>query len=1522
MGNPLPQSIDRHQLRTLLELALETDSDLDAFCLDFFPTVHKRISNGMDRLAKVNLLLDLGESTSILTTLRKVAPGEVSQWEQLLIEHVQSRAQNPYRGLNAFRMEDSNVFCGRAALTEKLWLRYQMQLANGPRLLTILGPSGSGKSSVAHAGFLVRFQREHPDLNFAILRPGPVPIRELAISLCQSHTGAHYEVDRLGHLIDCLLNPNAKGVYDRLTLFCAAQPAAPKLLLIDQLEEIYTQCDDRTQRDAFVNLLVHASCDPVHPIFVVLTMRSDFLGETQRYHPKLSRLMAATDVIVPALSRSDLRDAIAVPARHARRPLDEATVELLVREAEGSAGALPLLEFALTRIFVGLVDGIPASETLQQLGGIGGALAYKAREIYQALTVSEQQIARRALVRLARLGEGERDTRCRVALRDLCGRGTTPDQVLAVLRRFSEPDARLVTLLGDTEDTRAEVTHEALFQHWTELREWIVASRVDRRFLDRVSESVTLWKDSANAPGRLWRPPDLDLLKRFEKRSGGELSDAQMDFLRASNAQIATEHRNKSKAMVAGLGLVLVALMALAFGIAQQRQAKEVFRQKLLDSYVERGRQLLVEQEEPSEAALWLLRTKTEGSRDPALSFLLEEALHPIEVIQQTLVHHSNLNDAVFSPDGHSVITASSDGVVRKWEAQSGRLIREFKGPSVRVFTARYSSDGRRIITANEDLVARVWDADQGQLLLELRGHGERVNSAVFSPDGRLALTASGDGSAGIWDLAKGQMISQFRGHKGWVSAAAFSPDGNWLVTAGQDHTARIWEARSGRLLRELSGHQEEVRAASFSPNGRQVVTASRDQTVQIREADSGRLIREFRGHQGWVNSVAYSADGLWLVTASSDGMVRIWEVESGGLVQEFKGPQSRVFSANFSPDGRQVVTASEDLTARIWTTDQGRLMRELRGHDERVNSASFSPNGRLVVTAGGDRLGGIWDSVTGQLVRKLWGHEEWVSSASFSPDGDRVITASKDNTARIWDAASGRELSVLRGHTAEVKSASFSPNGRLVVTASRDRSVFLWDIASGRVVWKSLDHEARVNSAQFSPDGRRIVTASTDGTSRILETDSGKTLRVIRGNLSGMNSASFSPNGKIIVTANEDQTARIWDSESGLLLRELRSHQARVNSAVFSPDGRWVVTASASQVVRLWEAETGRLVRKLVGHAGEVCRAEFSSDGKWVLTASKDKTARLWDITTTPRLLNDMAALLQCHLTIKLSNDMVAPTVPDIAACEKVPALPSSPPQWSDRFGQFHKGLLAWRRGQHPEARTLFRQSRILFERWADSEGLAKVSITEAIRDDGSLDAVALAQIERLMQKARMSDDEQAKFFDTLALLAQEELYSPTAAGWALQQAIRLRRDDPRRSINLLEIHLAEGRLLDVLRDGEGVIRIQPKDAASRRIVIAGMMWVAARLAHDRRTERSWASRTIQEYLQLDPNLDLGWTAYGLCHALEQRQMPKAELDRIKKLFEIFRQVKTGDTIQQLRELLAVSYKQIPDFRSTAGFQ
>jgi eukaryotic-like serine/threonine-protein kinase len=487
-------------------------------------------------------------------------------------------------------------------------------------------------------------------------------------------------------------------------------------------------------------------------------------------------------------------------------------------------------------------------------------------------------------------------------------------------------------------------------------------------------------------------------------------------------------------------------------------------------------------------------------------------------------------------PDGRTILTGTGientaltggKNAIRFWDVATGECLGEpLPHGDAKVVAAAFSPDGRTVVTASSDRSIQRWDvATRSPLGSPLRHKGS-IEALAFSPDGRTLAVGGHDRSARLYDPATGQTFAQPLTHRATVLATAFSADGRTLLTAGSDGAVRLWEAWLDRLLGLPLRHKSDVSTAVFSPDGRTVLTACWDGIARLWDATTGNLLREFP-HPHAVLAAAFNPDGSSILTMCWGKKVRLWNVVSMQWI-DLDHPQ-RVNRAVFSPDGRTVLTGATDGSVRFWDAATGADRATFHVREEPIMAAAFSPDGRTACTGGGGKSAHLWDVAAGQPLGRILPHPDAVLAVAFSPDGRTLLTGSTDGTARLWDVSTGKSLGLLLPHEGRIWTVAFSRDGRTALTASEDGTARLWNVVTRSPVGGPLAHHDQVVAVAFSPDSRAMLTGSYDGTARLWDVVTGKSLGPPLVHDGRVGTVTFSPDGRTVLTSGEDRTAWLW---------------------------------------------------------------------------------------------------------------------------------------------------------------------------------------------------------------------------------------------------------------------------------------------------------------------------------------------------------------------------------------------------------
>ncbi|BAY20241.1 WD-40 repeat-containing protein (plasmid) [Anabaenopsis circularis NIES-21] len=1179
----------------------------------------------------------------------------------------------PYRGLYHFSPDDAEYFFGREVFIEELFRATQTR-----NFIPVLGASGSGKSSVVLAGLVPKLQQEGHWL-FTHFRPGSEPFYALAqalVPLYEPEINATEQMYQARQLAEYFVKGSVplKDVFTRI----ARNYANHRVLLIaDQFEELYTLCSDEKIRRSFLDILLagfksesnHFSLPPM----LVSTMRADFLGNALAYPPFADVLRNADIKLIRSMNRSELSEVIAKPAQKLGVTFQDGLIERILDDVESEPGNLPLLEFALTKLWEKRTNQQLTHAAYEAIGEVQGALASYADKKYDSLSNIEQEQVRRIFIQLVRPGEGNEDTR-RLAIK--AELGETSWELVTKLA-----DARLVvTSQNANAQETVEVVHEALIRNWGKLLQWMEIDRNFRAWQERLRAAMFQWEDAAKDDGALLRGVLLAEAENWQQKRFNELSPEERVFIHLSLAlqdKQKKEQQRRQRRTILGLagGLVTVSIFA---GIAvRQWQLSEIGRINAKINAFTASSEALFVSDQKFDALLdalragILLKQATYVKSDTKMQVItaLQQTVYGVTERNRLQGHNAGVTSVSFSPNGQIIATASRDETIKLWNID-GTLLKTLQGHSAGVTSVSFSPNGQIISTASSDKTIKLWSID-GTLLKTLQGHRASINSVSFSPNGKMLASASGDvftddKTVKLWSI-NGTLLKTLQGHTDNVNSVSFSPDGKMLASASDDGTVRLWNI-NGTLLKTLKWQGHYIEGVSFSPNGK--IIAALDglgNEVKFWSID-GKELKTFKSEMfgrysvrgSGQLSISFRPNGQQIASSGGDSAVRIWPVDdvynwifdnkkntlSPSLTQDvdnkeiktypllLTGHSGQVTSVNFSPDSKTLASASSDGSVKLWKLDTKEIIlpKKIRTSKKQISlteeenlfifndNVSFSPDGKLIVfSSSGGRV--TLCSKNGKELKTFIAHNTGVTGISFSPDGKTFATAGQeDKTIKLW-SLNGSEIKTLKADS-NVESISFSPDGKFFATVSGDDTVILWSKDGKELKSLKGGHGRNFKNVSFSPDGKFFATASWNGTV-ILWSQNGREHKTLKGHSNVINNVTFSPDGKLLATASFDNTVKLWRVD-GTLLKTLRGHSLGVNSVSFSPDGQIIASSGEDNTIKLWSLD-GRELRTLTTSARNGVRnLNFSPNGK-ALASSGDQVI-LWNLDLDDLLMQSCA--------------------------------------------------------------------------------------------------------------------------------------------------------------------------------------------------------------------------------------------------------------------------------------------------------
>ncbi|MAR10448.1 MAG: hypothetical protein CL681_10800 [Blastopirellula sp.] len=970
-------------------------------------------------------------------------------------------SSNPFPGLRPFTSEEDYLFFGREDQTNEL-----LQLLREHRFIAVVGTSGSGKSSLVRAGLI-------PSLfggtmvtvgsrwEVGVFRPGGDPVKNLAQALIDCDLYDAEDTESLPRVL-ATLRRSRQGLSEAVRQ-SDLEPGHNLLIVVDQFEELFRfQHESDAQKEeaaAFVQLLLHAASEAKAPVYITITMRSDYLGECAQI-PGLAEAVNHGEYLIPRLTRDQRRTAIERPVAVGGGQISQLLINQLLNEVGDEVDQLPVLQHALMRVWDCWSEDHQDEEPLdlrhyKQVGGLTQALSQHADEVYAELPNDRSRLlCERIFKALTERGEDERGIRRPTQMQSLCEIvGGTTAEVMQVLDAYREVGRTFIMPLAGTPidaETVIDISHESLMRVWRRLNEWVDEESQSARIYRRLADTAVLFHD--NRAGH-YRDPDLQIALAW--RESDQPTDAWGSRYHPE-FEAAIKFLEESEAVA---------------------HAEEIAREKQRQKELEQARQLAIAQVKAKRrsqlitivalvaAAVvsWLWndanrsRRAAEHARDEAEAAAKREEQAKLAETRQRNIAEKASRKATLGLYAATIREADK------------AIVDLHDYPSARSYLDRWSN-ATTVDGSKQAPLLRDWEwyylrgeADQShpQIPSETLDFGALVNfCGNWSPDGNyLALTGM-HGQIVIWEKESRQVVQILkRERQSFVPRIEWSPDSTRVAVDNWDQEVNIYDLRSG-LLQFTIPHSGGLTntALSWNPQHELIAYSVGGGEVGIYDTSACQLIDLIPANSP-ILAIEWSPDGKRLgFTTSNDG-VTLLDYPAKTEVVQVEGQTSQRF--RWTPDGKEILVQTDGGSALyLANSTTGELVKKLGDINcGFIWGMSMHPHNRWVAVAGPAGLIGVFDYENEDLVYDFRDYPTSAVGVDWHPDGELLFGAGfLTGTARLYDF-SRRKDNLYTGPNVQGRDASrangdwLADGKHLSLTNGKQGGLDVLDVSTNQVV-------------------------------------------------------------------------------------------------------------------------------------------------------------------------------------------------------------------------------------------------------------------------------------------------------------------------------------------------------------------------------------------------------------------------------------------------------------------------------------
>lgn len=1011
---------------------------------------------------------------------------------------------NPFPGLRPFGIEESHLFFGREGQSDEVLVK----LAEN-RFAAILGASGSGKSSFMYCGLVPSlvggFMTEAgSNWRIVVARPGGGPIDNLAEALLvkDKEYSDLSEEDKLIRktIIGTVLRSSSLGLVEVIKQL-KTESDQNILVVIDQFEELFrfrkleAATSDMDESSAFVNLLLEAIHQYDEPIYVALTMRSDFIGECAKF-PDLTQMINDSHYLIPQMTRDQKRMAVEGPVAVGGGKIAPRLTQQLLNDVGDNPDQLPILQHALMRTWSNWVDTRKVGELMDlrhynAIGTLREALSQHANEAYDSLSKREKEIAEVMFKALTERGNENQGIRRPTKLSTIANiAGVTEDEVIRVVEKFREPGRSLLMppygMQLDSE-TVIDISHESLMRIWDRLKRWLDEESKAAEMYIKLSEAAERFQEGKAS---LWKMPDLQLAINWREENRPTLVWGQrynpafertMVFLETSEKAHVTEQKNKEflqkrqvkRMRITAVVLGFAALVCIFLVVLSQIKSNEAIKASNLAEENAAKAEKSAEAARQSAADALQQKEIAEDALDQA-----EEERKRAE--QQTVIANQNALRA----QEQTRIAQQQTEIAKEEQRKANEARDQAEVARQQAVEAQARAEDLRMQSVSQSMAIKAGGLTDRQLkaivakqaydYFQQYGDPQKpyngdIYAGIYSGlTGVLGTYSVDDNGERVYNNNGDSVLNQYHGHLPYtnkygqekvvaVRSVVFSEDGQRMYSAGSDGRLLMWDMTNGqRSYREIFNQSQVSRVVNISPNERYLALGTNDDNilvVDLKNIDSEP--KKVAGHVGGtIFDLVFLNDNHSFISTGADSRILLHDLDGSQPIQL---AQARAKALALSPDNATIAAGTDEGEVIIIDlNDPEYNARSIyrRANEDEVNPVHglhFSHNGKYL--AFGDEKGDvyIWDlEGRRQWGPTLSGFASPITDVHFSPNDSLLVATSRDKTARIWHVTPDNIYdlpTVFSDHKDWVLTADFHPSGNMFATGSADGIIRMFEV-------------------------------------------------------------------------------------------------------------------------------------------------------------------------------------------------------------------------------------------------------------------------------------------------------------------------------------------------------------------------------------------------------------------------------------------------------------------------------------------